>query len=263
MLMRDKIVIVSGIGPGLGQELAVLAAQEGAAGLSIGARTPYKLDDTENKIRSLGIDIPILKIKTDITDRKQCEHFASETISNFNRIDVLFNSAYDPGEFEFADQADLGNWRRVMDTNFFGSLELTQSCIPYMQTQNNGTIVMIATMAEHKPMLMNGGYAASKSALRSATKQLAMELGNSNIRLNSAHIGWMWGPAVEGYFKNQSIDTGIPIENLKKIITDDIPIGRIPEDEECAKAAMILASDYASAVTGASLDINGGMFMPI
>ena len=92
--------------------------------------------------------------------------------------------------------------------------------------------------------------------VRSATKQLAMELGNSNIRLNSAHIGWMWGPAVEGYFKNQSIDTGIPIENLKKIITD-IFHWKDTEDEECAKAAMILASDYASAVTGASLDING------
>jgi NAD(P)-dependent dehydrogenase (short-subunit alcohol dehydrogenase family) len=72
----------------------------------------------------------------------------------------------------------------------------------------------------------------------------------------------MWGPAVKGYFENQSEDTGIPIETLKKVITDDIPLGRIPEDEECAKAAMILASDYASAVTGASLDVNGGMFMP-
>ena len=175
--------------------------------------------------------IYILKIKTDITDRKQCEHFASETISNFNKIDVLFNSAYDPGEFEFADQADLNNWRRVMDTNFFGSLELTQSCIPYMKTQNNGSIVMIATMAEHKPMLMNGGYAASKSALRSATKQLAMELGNSNIRLNSAHIGWMWGPAVEGYFKNQSI-TQILIK--KKIIWTIFP-WKDSEDENALR----------------------------
>jgi NAD(P)-dependent dehydrogenase (short-subunit alcohol dehydrogenase family) len=131
-----------------------------------------------------------------------------------------------------------------------------------MKNQGSGSIVMIATMAEHKPMLMNGGYTASKSALRAATKQLAMELGNSNIRLNSAHIGWMWGPAVKGYFENQSEYTGIPIETLKKVITDDIPLGRIPEDEECAKAAMILASDYASAVTGASLDVNGGMFMP-
>ena len=137
MLMRDKIVIVSGIGPGLGQELAVLAAQEGAAGLSIAARTPSKLDDAENEIRSLGIETPILKIKTDITDRNQCEHLVNETISRFKKIDVLFNSAYDPGEFEFADQADLQNWRRVMDTNFFGSLELTQCCIQKMKNQGN------------------------------------------------------------------------------------------------------------------------------
>ena len=262
MLMRDKIVIVSGIGPGLGQELALLAAQEGAAGLAIGARTPTKLDLAEQAIRDIGIDVPILKVKTDIKDKNQCENLVRKVISEFERIDVLFNSAYDPGEFELAEDANLENWRRVMDTNFYGSVQLTQACIPHMKAQGGGAIVMIATMAEHKPMLMNGGYAASKLALRAATKQLAMELGNANIRINSAHIGWMWGPAVEGYFNTQSAETGISVEDLKKVITNDIPLGRIPEDGECAKAAMILASDYASVVTGAGLDINGGMFMP-
>ncbi len=99
MLMRDKIVIVSGIGPGLGQELALLAAQEGAAGLAIGARTPNKLDLAEQAIRDLGIDVPILKVKTDIKDKNQCENLVRKVISEFERIDVLFNSAYDPGEF--------------------------------------------------------------------------------------------------------------------------------------------------------------------
>ena len=239
MLMRDKIVIVSGIGPGLGQKLALLAAQEGAAGLAIGARTPTKLDLAEQAIRDIGIDVPILKVKTDIKDKNQCKNLVRKVISEFERIDVLFNSAYDPGEFELAEDANLENWRRVMDTNFYGSVQLTQACIPHMKAQGGGAIVMIATMAEHKPMLMNGGYAASKLALRAATKQLAMELGNSNIRINSAHIGWMWGPAVEGYFNTQSAETGISVEDLKKVITNDIPLGRIPEDGECAKAAMI------------------------
>ena len=90
MLMRDKIVIVSGIGPGLGQELALLAAQEGAAGLAIGARTPNKLDLAEQAIRDLGIDVPILKVKTDIKDKNQCENLVRKVISEFERIDVLF-----------------------------------------------------------------------------------------------------------------------------------------------------------------------------
>ena len=133
MLMRDKIVIVSGIGPGLGQELALLAAQEGAAGLAIGARTPNKLDLAEQAIRDIGIDVPILKVKTDIKDKNQCENLVRKVISEFERIDVLFNSAYDPGEFELAEDANLENWRRVMDTNFYGSVQLTQACIPHMK----------------------------------------------------------------------------------------------------------------------------------
>ena len=111
-------------------------------------------------------------------------------------------------------------------------------------------------------MLKYRGYAASKAALRAATKQQALELGPSNIRVNSAHIGWMWGPSVQNYFESQAIETGIAIEDLKKVIIDNIPIGRIPDDADCAKAAMILASDYTSVVTGAGLDINGGEFMP-
>ena len=76
--------------------------------------------------------------------------------SNFNRIDVLFNSAYDWVSLIWTRNLVIGD---ALWTQFFGSLNT--SCIPYMKTQNNGSIVMITTMAEHKPMLMNGGYAAS------------------------------------------------------------------------------------------------------
>ncbi len=147
--------------------------------------------------------------------------------------------------------------------NFFGTMQLTQACLPGMKAAGGGAIVMIATMVEHKPLATQGGYGASKSALRNATKHLALELGQYNIRVNSAHMGWMWGPAVEGYFAWQAQDTGRSVEELKAEVTRNIPLGVIPDDGECAKAAVFLASDYASVVTGAALDVNGGEFMPI
>ena len=263
MLLKDKVVIVSGIGPGLGQELSTLAAKEGAAAVVMAARTPAKLDTAEAEIRELGLDTPVLKVPTDIADAAQCTALAEQAVAAFGRIDVLFNSAYDPGAFEPIETADLAGWRRAMDVNFFGTMQLTQACVPGMKAAGGGAIVMITTMVEHKPLATQGGYGSSKSALRSATKHLALELGQFNIRVNSAHMGWMWGPAVEGYFAWQSQETGQSLEDLKADVTRNIPLGVIPDDGECAKAAVFLASDYASAVTGAALDVNGGEFMPI
>ncbi len=83
MLLQDKVVIVSGIGPGLGQELALEAARQGAA-LAICARTPAKLDDTEQLIRAAGFDCPVLKVATDISDAEQCRALVDETKARFD-----------------------------------------------------------------------------------------------------------------------------------------------------------------------------------
>jgi NAD(P)-dependent dehydrogenase (short-subunit alcohol dehydrogenase family) len=262
MLIKDKVVIVSGIGPGLGQELSTLSAAEGAAAVVLAARTPAKLDAAEREILDLGLGTRVLKVPTDIADREQCRALADRVVAEFGRIDVLFNSAYDPGSFEPIELADMEGWRRAMDVNFFGTMHLTQACVEHMK-QGGGAIVMIATMVEHKPLATQGGYGASKSALRSATKHLALELGRYNIRVNSCHMGWMWGPAVEGYFAWQSQETGRPQEELIAEVTRNIPLGVIPDDGDCARAAMFFASDYASVVTGAALDVNGGEYMPV
>lgn len=262
MLLKDKVVIVSGIGPGLGQELSTLAAKEGAAAVVLAARTEAKLDTAEQEIRDLGLSTEVLKVPTDIADAAQCQALADRTAEAFGRIDVLFNSAYDPGSFEPIEQADLDGWRRAMEVNFFGTMQLTQSCVAHMKS-SGGAIVMIATMVEHKPLATQGGYGSSKSALRNATKHLALELGRYNIRVNSCHMGWMWGPAVEGYFAWQSQSTGRPQEELIAEVAANIPLGVIPDDGDCAKAAVFLASDYARAVTGAALDVNGGEYMPV
>lgn len=263
MLLADKVVIVSGIGPGLGQELSTLAAKEGAAAVVLAARTASKLETAEQEIHALGLGTRVLKVTTDISSQEQCQALADQTMAQFGRIDVLFNSAYDPGSFEPVESADMEGWRRAMDVNLFGTMHLTQACVGYMKESGGGAVVMIATMVEHKPMATQGGYGASKSALRAATKHLALELGAYKIRVNSCHMGWMWGPNVEGYFTWQSQQTGRTVEELIGEVTKNIPLGEIPDDGECAKAALFLASDYASVITGAALDVNGGEFMPI
>ena len=262
MLLKDKVVIVSGIGPGLGQELSTLAAAEGAEAVVLAARTAAKLDAAEQEIVELGLGTRVLKVATDISSEEQCRALADATAEAFGRIDVLFNSAYDPGSFEPIESAGMDGWRRAMDVNFFGTMHLTQACVPHMK-ERGGAIVMIATMVEHKPLATQGGYGSSKSALRCATKHLALELGKYNIRVNSVHMGWMWGPSVEGYFSWQSQSTGRSQEELIAEVAENIPLGVIPDDGDCAKAALFFGSDYSHVVTGAALDVNGGEYMPI
>ena len=177
MLLKDKVVIVSGIGPGLGVKLAVEAAREGARAVVAAARTSEKLDDAEKRIRALGTSCRVLKLPTDITDAAQCRQAAERTVKEFGRIDGLVNSAYFHGDFGPVSEPDFATWSQVLDTNLMGSVRMTLAVAPQMKKQGGGAVVMINTMTTLKPFPGEGAYAASKSALLTATKYLAMELG--------------------------------------------------------------------------------------
>ena len=264
MLLKDKIVVISGIGPGLGVKLAVESAREGATGVVVSARTAGKLDDAEKRIREVNAKCSVLKSVTDITDRKQCEALVEAAVKKFGRIDALINSAFVHGAMDYAASADLDSWQSgPIATNLIGTLKLTQAVAAQMKKQKSGAIVMINTMAVRQvPPLGEAGYAASKAALATSAMYLAKELAPDGIRVNTVHIGWMWGAPVQGYVTWQAKELGIPEEKLKAQIAANIPLGRIPTDDECARPALFLVSDYASAVTGAALDVNGGAYIP-
>ena len=263
MLLNNKIVVVSGIGPGLGVKLAIEAAREGAAGVVAAARSADKLDDAERRVKAINPNCKLLKVVTDITNRASCEAMAAAAIQTFGRIDALVNSAFVHGEMDYASTAELDGWISVINTNLIGTLKMTQAVIPQMKAQKSGAIVMVNTMAVRAiPPLGEAGYAASKAALANSAKWLAKELGPSGIRVNTIHMGWMWGAPVQGYMEWQAAEHKIPLEQLKGQVEAGIPLGRMPTDDECARAALFLVSDYASAVTGAALDANGGMYMP-
>jgi NAD(P)-dependent dehydrogenase (short-subunit alcohol dehydrogenase family) len=262
MLLKDKVIVVSGIGPGLGVKLATAAAREGARGLVIAARTAAKLDDAEQRIRALGADCQLLKLVTDITDRAQCARLVDEAVQRFGRIDAVLNSAFAHGGFEPVAEADLASWRTLLETNLFGTMNLTQEAAAVMKKQRAGAIAMINTQAVRKPFAGEAGYACSKGALAVAVKYLAQELGPHGIRVNSVHMGWMWGAPVQGYVRHLAAEQGVAEDDIVRRIAADIPLGHIPTDDDCANAALYLVSDYAKAVTGASLDANGGAFMP-
>lgn len=262
MLLKDKVVIVSGIGPGLGVKLAIEAAREGARAVAIGARTAEKLDDAEKRMREANPACKVLKLVTDIRDAAQCKRLAEGTVKQFGRIDGLANSAFFWGTPGTGEAADLNGWKDVLETNVLGTMHMTQAVVPAMKAQGGGAIVNISSMATVKPHTGEIGYAASKGAINVASKYLALELGAHNIRVNVARMGWMLGVPVQNFVTHAAKEQGVPEKQFYDAVSANIALRRLVTDTECARAALFLLSDYASGVTGAVLDANGGETLP-
>lgn len=258
MLLEDKIVIVTGVGPGMGRKLAVEAAKEGAK-VALAARSAGFLEEVLGEIESVGGEA--IAVVTDVAELDQCERLAERTLAAFGRIDGLVNSARAHGPFITFEDGDIDDWAANMQVTCFGALRMVKAVLPAMKGQGGGAIVNVSTMAALKPMTGEADYATAKGALTTATRQLANELGQYGIRVNCTRMGWMWGVPVQGYVAAQAKALGVPEERVIEPIASRIALGVIPPDEECAKSVLFFVSDYSKMVTGASLDVNGGEYM--
>jgi NAD(P)-dependent dehydrogenase (short-subunit alcohol dehydrogenase family) len=254
-LLSGKVCIVSGVGPGLGRQAARALAAHGAT-LVLAARRQATLDDVAAEVAALGAKV--ITVPTDITKPEQCENLMTAASAEFGGIDVLVNNAFRFDAFQSFEQVDLAIWRKIMDTNLFGSLQMTRAALPSMRARSGGSVVMVASMVARQPQPVQGGYAISKGALLTATRVLAYELGPSGVRVNAVVPGWMAGPSVDMYIQMES--DGRKVD--KQVIVDElnarVPLGHIPSDEEVAGSVVYLASDLSSAMTGQAIDTNGG-----
>jgi NAD(P)-dependent dehydrogenase (short-subunit alcohol dehydrogenase family) len=254
-LLSGKVCIVSGVGPGLGRQAARALAAHGAD-LVLAARRQSSLEDVQTEVQDMGARAIV--VPTNITDPEACARAVAAAVEGFGGVDVLVNNAFRFGSFDSFEEVDLAVWRKVMDTNLFGSLQMTRAVLPAMRERGGGSVVMVASMVARQPQPVQGGYAISKGALLTATKVLAYELGPSNVRVNAVVPGWMAGPSVDIYIEMTSTGRGVSAEAVEEELNARVPLGRIPSDSDVAGAIVYLASDLSSAMTGQALDTNGG-----
>lgn len=250
-LVDGKTCVVTGVGPGLGQAIAKALAREGGR-VVLAARSK---DYLEQVAAEIGAPDRTTVVPTDITDRDQCEALVEAA----GPIDVLVNSAFRPDVFKPFERVDLADYRAIFDVNVFGTLQMTQAAIPAMKDAG-GSIVFISSMVVRKPAKLETGYAASKAALLAAAMSLASELGRYRIRVNSVVPGWMLGPNVELYLDFQADKKGVTRDDVLAELGRRTALGAIPTQEVCAEAVLFLASDLSAAMTGQSVDVNGGEF---
>lgn len=251
MILKDKVVIITGAGPGMGQAMCRGAAAEGAK-VVISARSVDAINALRDDIVAAGGEA--IAVPTDVSDAAQCKRLAEEAIKAYGRIDGLVNSAYFHPPWSSLETAEIDDVAKAMDVIALGGLRMVQSVLPQMRKQGSGSIVNISTLATRRPMPGEGGYAMAKAALAQMTRHMAVELTGSGIRLNTALMGWMDGAPLQSYFSSMGADG----EAARAKRASEIPVGHIPPDKDCAKAVYFLLSDYSSEVTGAALDVNGG-----
>lgn len=251
MILKNKVVIITGAGPGMGQALCRGAAAEGAK-VVVSARSVDAIEAITADIKANGGEA--IAVRCDVSKTEDCNAIAKAALDQWGRIDGMVHSAYYHPDWANLDVHSIDQLTSALDVIAVGGLRMAQAVIPTMKAQGSGSIVNVSTLATRKPMPGEGGYAMAKAALNQLTRQLAVELGGTGIRVNTALMGWMMGAPLEGFIATM----GEGGDAFRKQRASEIPVGHIPPDKDCAKAVYFLLSDYASEITGAALDVNGG-----
>ena len=245
--LDDRVVVVTGASSGLGVAFAQAFAEAGAD-VVLGARRVDRLPETGKLVEAAGRRYAYEQ--TDVTDPEQCTRLVAKAVDTFGRVDVLINnagvaSAY-PGTRETPEQ-----FRQVVDVNLHGSYWMAQAFA--RAAENGGAIVNLASVIGlHPGTLPQAAYASSKAAVIGLTRDLANQwTGRKSIRVNAL---------APGYFPSEMTEE-LP-EGEAELIKAITPAGRLGDPGELAAAAVFLASDAASYVTGVTLPVDGGMTMP-
>jgi NAD(P)-dependent dehydrogenase (short-subunit alcohol dehydrogenase family) len=168
-------------------------------------------------------------------------------------------NAHHAGDWSTALDADPDEWRRIMDVNFFGALNLVQRAVPAMQA--GGSIVLVNSGAAVRFPVTMGAYSSSKAALAGLTRTLGVELGARRIRVNGVFLGPVAGDNLFGLGEQAAAAAGLTLPQWIEQKEAELPIGHLPTPDECAGSVLFLASDLSAPVTGQHLAVNGGQWV--
>jgi NAD(P)-dependent dehydrogenase (short-subunit alcohol dehydrogenase family) len=253
--VKGKLAIVTGSTYGIGESIAKVLADEGAISIITG-RTAGEGERVAEEIRSAGGVAEYYPL--DVTDEKNVGEVARAVYEKYGKIDILVNNAGIAGPNKPIHEYTREEWERVFEVNVTGAFLCTKYVIPYMMKGGSGNIVYISSIYGIVGAHDVPAYHATKAANRIMAKTGALFYAKDNIRVNSVHPGFIWTPMVENFLKDQSEKLGISVEDLRKGLDSEHPIGHIGEPNDIAYGVLYLVSEEAKFVTGSELIIDGG-----
>lgn len=247
--ISGKCAVVTGASSGIGKEIASLYASRGSR-VAILARRKDRLDAlAEQMVKKYSADV--LPIACDVTEESALVDAVKEIESRFGRIDILVNNAGTTAKSEDISTHTRGQWDSVTGTNLTGAYLMSRECVKIMKRQNYGKIINISSITGIMGLKNQVSYAASKGALNSMTRAMAVELGRYNITVNAIAPGYilteLTDPQSSGcrYFRSRTV------------------LGRVGTTEDLQGIALFLASDASGYVTGTVIPVDGGILANI
>jgi NAD(P)-dependent dehydrogenase (short-subunit alcohol dehydrogenase family) len=253
-----KVAIVTGIGSGMGRSIALKFASEGAS-LVLGARRESVLEEIAAEVRRVGPDPLVCPV--DLGSEDSCKHLVALTLERFGGVDIFVQNGHNQGDWKPAMESTPQVWREAVEVNLIGAFVITQGIVDSMRARGGGAIVFVnsGAMFSNPPML--GSYSASKAALASLGRTLAVELGHDGIRVNNLTLGATQGENTNWFMGK---DKGLSDDEVARLVDEKgsaMPIGHMPTPEECAGAVFFLCSPLAAAITGQNINANGGQWV--
>ena len=255
-MLDGKVVVVSGVGPGLGRSIAVRSAEQGAD-VVLAARTESRLQEVAKEVAAFGRRA--LVVPADIADADAAEQLVAGTLAEFGRADALVHNALAMPPIKDLSVVDLDAVRTAFEVNVLGALRLTRLFTPALAA-TAGSVTMINSMVVRFSQRTMGPYKATKAALLAMAQSLASELGPQGIRVNSVAPGHIWGDSLQWYFGYLAKKRGVDAQDIYDETAANTDLRRLPEPDEVADAVVFLASPLARAITGQCLDVNCGEF---
>lgn len=255
-LLQDKVIVLSGVGPGLGRSLGEEAAKMGAD-LVLVSRTERRLEKMAEVVRSYGRRA--LVVPTDITDEDSRRALVEKTLEEFGKVDCLLNNAFAIPPMDPITAIKIEDLRAANETNVFAPLRLSALFADALSA-SHGSIIMLNSCVSFSSQPEYAGYKLSKGALEHLASSLATELGPRGIRVNSVAPSYIYEDVNRGYFDWLASEAGVTHDDIYREKAEPTDLKRLASSEEVARAALFLASDLASAVTGQMLTVDCGEF---
>lgn len=248
MRLRDKVAVVTGASSEIGLEISKRFVEEGAMVVLIG-RNREKLEKARSAIKNH--EARTVAIPCDITNESQVIQTVDQINQHYGKIDILVNNAgaiNDPVHFHEMKESD---WTALVNTNIFGTFHMTKSVIVKMLENKKGSIINIGSISSERaiPKVHLTVYCTTKAAINMFTKGIAIEYARRNIRCNCVNPGIINAGMIKPYLE---------YPEARKVLEDRQPINRIGEPLDVANAAVYLASDEASWISGVILNVDGG-----
>jgi NAD(P)-dependent dehydrogenase (short-subunit alcohol dehydrogenase family) len=255
-LLQGKVVVISGIGPGLGRSLAFEAAKMGAD-LVIASRTEERLLELQADLAAYAVKV--VPVVTDVRNEESRANLRDRTLEAFGRVDCIINNAFAIPPMDPITQIDPAKLAKVNETNVFGPLRLAALFADAL-SESKGSIIMLNSCVSFSSQPEYAGYKLSKGALEHLASSLATELGPRGIRVNSVAPSYIYEDVNRGYFDFLAAVEDKTHEQVYADKAGPTDLQRLASSEEVARATLFLASDLASAVTGQMLTVDCGEF---